>query len=208
MLLLSFKLVGAAYADQPISMIKTLCIEEPSAGYFSLEAAKFNYLSAFIHYGSRSGLKSEEDRIDFLKSKGLILSKEFSHSCKVGEKSYKVFGKRPPMKEKGVCGGDPRISITLQQGNSTLLDGVYFEPSCFSDTDQENSYPFIDAILIEESTSGGENVSVEVSAKKETKLLQLSSVKGALTQDRLDCLVQEGFLSSKNENQIFHKCID
>ncbi len=179
-----------ARADQPINLIQTLCIPEPGIDYFSVRLQSFDEIA---NYGVNN-----EDHRKVLEKYGLLPTRKFSYTCKLLHHTYTITGHRPPHREKGQCGGDPRVVLSLKRDDETVLDQVFFEPSCFSEL-FDDSHPYIESIVVEDEISSAHDQYVQVIlsdglTKKSTRLHETFK---SLNHDQLYCLGEKGFFKKK-----------
>jgi hypothetical protein len=180
----------SARADQPIGLIQTLCIPEPGVDYFSARLQSFNEIANYdLSYDTHQKV---------LEKYGLLPEDEFSYSCKLLNHTYTITGHRPPFREKGMCGGDPRVTITLKQGDEIILDDVFFEQSCFSAVFPD-SHPYVESFSVEDGDNGAHDQYVEVVLSDGTakKTFHLGGNLKSLSHDQLYCLEQNKFLKTK-----------
>ena len=128
------------YADQSIPMVRVLCMPEAPISHFSAKIEHFAELSTYIHNGRGDELgsdtkldsgklgKNAQSRVKKLEKYGLLFPSPegFSYSCSLQDKVYKLEGRRPLHRERGMCGGDPRTTISLSLNNKIIFDDVFF----------------------------------------------------------------------------------
>lgn len=196
-----------AYADQPIPMIRTLCMPDKGIEHFSAHVEVFHRLADYIRDG---GLPPTKDtRRDLLSEQyGLLYPlspAEYSYSCTLGSSAYKIYGYRPPHREKGMCGGNPRIILTFEKNGATILDKLYFEPSC-----RDLPHPaYIVSFSIDETTFSSFGISSAIVSDGNAQApLAFSKMHGVLTQAKLDCLAEEGYFNRATRHQATKTCLE
>lgn len=189
-----------ASADTSTEMLRVLCMPEEYLARFYIDVESYHNLSV---------LKSERaQRLERLKEYGLIHPKtEFSYECNLPGAVYTIFGGQPLHREKGMCGGDPRITLSLKDGERTLLDAVYFTPSCFGE--KTGSRAYISKINIEEA--GGPMVTFILSDSHKNHEIILKygdkiNLPLPVTQKYIDCLVRENVFDSKSRQPALTTC--
>lgn len=183
-----------AHADQPIGLIQTLCIPEPGVDYFSARLESFAEAARYINDGGNGAPKDKGDRLKVLEKYGLIFPREFTYTCKLEHHTYTITGRRPP-ESNSECMGDPRVELSLKRDGETVLDNVFFEPSC--DADQPNArYGYVESFAVEDHR---EYIEVVLSDGKLQRDMRFESGGGrSLKQEQLNCLVEHGYLQPKN----------
>jgi len=201
----------SARADQSISLIQTLCIPEPGIDYFSARLESFAQAAGYIHFGTKAGDEHDRStRIKLLERYGLIFPDEFSYTCKLEHHTYTITGHRPPHRERGMCGGNPRIQLSLKRDDETILDDVFFEPSCFSDTRSG----YVESFAVEDDINDRhhEYVDITLSDGKARKVVTFhQGDHNSLNRDQLYCLTQmkffeHGIVATTKELEPYEQC--
>ena len=197
---------SSAFADQPMSLIRTLCIPEAGIGHFAVNTEVSQTAADFVNGYSSSALKNAADRIALLKKYGLIVPKDYSSECKVGTHIYKIYGDLPPAGDKGMCGGDPRTIITLEKDRVKILDKAFFDSSCFSSTCKD-PYPYIKSFEIDTADNGDSvYLAFLYSDGMHEKRIHIGADK-IVDQQSLDCLAQKGLLKENVGEAALKQCI-
>ena len=199
----------SARADQPIGLIQTLCIPEPGIDYFSARLESFNEIANYIHRGHKEATAEDKKaRLQTLEKYGLIFPDEFSYTCKLEHHTYTITGHRPPFREKGMCGGDPRVTITLKRDDDVILDDVFFEQSCFSDVFPD-PHGYVELFSVEDGSSAhGEYIDATVSDGTKEKIFHFSGDFKSLNHDQLSCLEQNNFFKRKGRFVVQQKQLE
>jgi hypothetical protein len=181
-------------ADQPISLIQTLCIPEPGIDYFSVRLQTFAEIANYINLGhGRTPKEEREARLKTLEKYGLIYPTEFSYTCKLLNHTYTITGHRPPPRERGMCGGDPRLVLSLKRDDEIILDDVFFESSCFSDLSKD-PFSYVESFSVEDgSAAHGQYIEAVVSDGMKKKTILFNGDLKNLNHDQLYCLAHTGF---------------
>ncbi len=204
---------NTVWADQPIDLVKVLCIQKKGMPYFSVEVDSFAEAADYIYFGKSEGNETtKEQRIAALRGYGLIYPKDFKYECVLENVTYRITGNEPPHAERGMCGGDPRLVISLYMNEKLLLKDVYMAPSCFTELSGETN-PYINKIVVDEGVKGWGETSIlaSVTGKTEKKLLSLlnqftEDSSKYIDQNYIDCIVQSGFFDATKETTALEKC--
>ncbi len=185
-----------AYADSPVRLIRVACIPERS----------LLLVSSNLLYNIQS--ISDEKLLQY----GLLRPDHFDYTCELSKDiHYRIHGEMSPLQAKGMCGGDPRIKLSMEKNGSTAFKDIYFSPSCFSDLSGE-LYPYMDSILVDGEVGHSHdyyegairNTFMDEKGKySRSQEINSSDIKGSvLNQQGVDCLVKHDFLLGKKRESI------
>ncbi|HEY6898480.1 MAG TPA: hypothetical protein VI279_14570 [Rhodocyclaceae bacterium] len=120
-------IVSTAWADYSVEFLRIACI--PEANYFSVEYKPLSGSDVFPsgNFDRRVSL----DRLKMWKKHGYFTPANLHYECKLAGASYILTSSQPPASDKGMCGGAPRISLSLRRNSDLWLDSVVFGEDCF-----------------------------------------------------------------------------
>jgi hypothetical protein len=203
-----------AQADQPINLLRVLCIQEKGMPHFSLEVTSFAEAATYIRFGKNEGdTTTKKQRIDALRKYGLIYPQNFEYECVLPNATYRITGNEPPHRERGMCGGNPRLTVSLYHNGKALLKKVYMTPSCFTELFDEKS-PYISKIVVDEAIEGWNSgwIWTTISNADEAKLLPLELPYGdespydVIENKYLNCIFESGLSKTQINPSDMKKC--
>jgi hypothetical protein len=192
------------WADQPIELIKTLCMPEKGIQRFSVSTQEFYELAKYLQFGRGDKSTTKEEREKILEKHGLIVPNDFSFECRLHSHAYKIYGHRPELQDRGMCGGDPRIVLSLARDGVLILDKVFLEKSCLSGY---QSY-FVKDFSIDEFIPGwgGGQTYLTLSDGQDEEFI-LFKPGQPLTQSVLNCMESKNYLKSNAGRALFESCL-
>lgn len=190
--------VTPARADQSISMVRVLCMPEKGIEHFSLEVQTYTELANYIYWFDKPKLK--EDRLAVLEDHGLLYPYEkFEYTCSLPKHKYTISGYKPPHLAQGMCGGDPRVTISIKRDDVTVVENVFLEQACLK-------YNLTKTNIFVKSISFDDNglPLATISDGEKQKILNISNLK--LTQDFFGCLAGKEFFETGIPREKIESC--
>jgi hypothetical protein len=194
------------YAES-INMIRVLCMPEEHIAHFSVYTQPFERLSNYIH-NLNGDIGDQTSRLEILKSYGVLFPYGgFEYRCDLPSYSYRIYGHKDSLQAKGMCGGDPRIVLSLEQNGNMILKDVFFESSCFTRhrSIRKKSDYYIKSFSVDGPRASRSFFGIVSDGEKETTI-QLENY--SLTQDKLSCLGEHGLFDPKTKKQALTECFD
>jgi hypothetical protein len=121
--LLMLLVSGGAQADTMTDFVRVTCA--PETGLLDVE---YRALHDSVARDMRSKVAPAENALvkhGFYSPRGLDLT------CKLGEVVYHVSGEQDPERDRGTCGADPEVFVTVTRNGAPILNHVVFGDSCW-----------------------------------------------------------------------------
>lgn len=132
----------SALADWTQDFIRIACI--PDARFFKIEYSPMNGGDAFVVTNDKETIR---DRFKAWRAGGFFDPSNLKYECKLPQTIYQVIATQPPASERGLCGGAPRITLSVKENGTPLLTNVTFGYDCFNG-------PSVFSLTVFETVSG------------------------------------------------------
>lgn len=141
---------SSSFADWTQDFVRISCI--PDGRFLRVEYTPLSGPDVMVAAHEDKQVKA---RLQAWRKGGFFDAGNLKYECKLLESSYQITANQPPPAARGQCGGAPRITLSVKENGSPLLNKVTFGYDCFGG-------PAVTRLTVFETVSGYGNGGTEL----------------------------------------------